>query len=314
MVPSEENAMNSKLNTQNSPVSWLQLSIDTSEARAPLLELVFENLGALSVTLGDAGDQPLLEPMPDTQPLWGQTRVTALFDGEHDLKGLQAELAEALDEKLLARLRWERLEERVWERVWLEHFKPMPFGRRLWVCPDGQSVDQKDGVIIRLDPGLAFGTGTHPTTALCLRWLDELDLADKTVIDYGCGSGILAIAALKLGARSALAVDHDPQALQASRENATKNGVSERLLTCQPNALPSTRAHILVANILAGPLMTLAPTLADLLHAGGRFALSGILAEQQSEVAACYQPFAQLQPVRQQDEWILIPGITPNTH
>lgn len=288
---------------------WLQTSIDTSEAQAPLLELVFENLGALSVTLGDAGDQPLLELPPESQQLWRQTRVTALFEGDQDPKALRAELAAVLDGDLIAKLRWERIEDRLWERVWLEHFKPMSFGRRLWICPQGQSVSQADGVIVQLDPGLAFGTGTHPTTALCLTWLDGLDLRGKTVVDYGCGSGILAIAALKLGARSALAVDHDPQALEASRDNATKNGVAERLHTCLPDDAPVAQADILVANILAGPLMALAHTLADLLKPGGHFALSGILAEQQEGVTACYQPFADLQPTRSQEEWILIPGI-----
>jgi ribosomal protein L11 methyltransferase len=289
-------------------MSWLQLSIDTSEAQAPLLELVFENLGALSVTLGDAGDQPLMELPPDSQQLWQQTRVTALFEGEQEPKTLRETLAEALDSELLERLRWERIEDRLWERVWLEHFKPMPFGQRPWVCPDGQSVEQPGGVIIQLDPGLAFGTGTHPTTALCLTWLDGIDLQGKTIIDYGCGSGILAIAALKLGARSALAVDHDPQALEASQDNAAKNGVADRLHTCLPDDMPSTPADILVANILAGPLISLAPTLAGLMDPGGLFALSGILAEQQAEVAEQYLNFADLQTIRQQDEWILIAG------
>jgi ribosomal protein L11 methyltransferase len=185
----------------------------------------------------------------------------------------------------------------------------MAFGRRLWVCPEGQSVTPADGVVIRLDPGLAFGTGTHATTALCLDWLDGLDLEGKSVLDYGCGSGILAIAALKLGAEHALAVDHDPQALEATRANAIKNQVDARLQTALPDALPATRADILVANILAEPLMSLAPTLAELLRSGGRLALSGILAEQQEAVAARYRPYAELQPVRRREEWILIPAI-----
>ncbi|MCU7811017.1 MAG: 50S ribosomal protein L11 methyltransferase, partial [Candidatus Thiodiazotropha sp. (ex Notomyrtea botanica)] len=199
--------------------------------------------------------------------------------------------------------------DRIWERVWLEHFKPMQFGQRLWICPEGQTVTQKDGVVIQLDPGLAFGTGTHPTTALCLEWLDGLDLKGKTIIDYGCGSGILAIAALKLGAESAIAIDHDPQALQASQDNATKNGVSERITTLLPDEMPSMTAHTLVANILAGPLIQLAPTLDALLQPGGAFALSGILAEQQSEVATSYQSFGHLSQPWQRDEWILIPGL-----
>lgn len=287
---------------------WLQLSIDTSDTQAPLLELVFEKLGALSVTLGDAGDQPLMELPPESQQLWRQTRVTALFEGNQEPKVLRDALADALDGELIQSLRWERIEDRLWERVWLEHFKPVAFGKRLWVCPENQRVSEKDAIIIQLDPGLAFGTGTHPTTALCLSWLDGLDLQGKTVVDYGCGSGILAIAALKLGACSALAIDHDPQALEASRNNALKNSVAYRLQTCLPGDAPEIQSDILVANILAEPLMSLAPTLIDLLKPAGLFALSGILAEQQEEVAACYSPFAELQPSHRQEEWVLIPG------
>lgn len=289
-------------------MSWLQLSIDTSESEAPLLEVVFENLGALSVTLGDAGDQPLLEPPPDSQPLWHETRITALFPGESDLRSLRAALEGCLAPSLAGRLRWERIEERLWERVWLEHFKPMRFGRRLWICPSGERIDQNDGVVVELDPGLAFGTGTHPTTALCLEWLDGLDLHGKTLVDYGCGSGILAIAALKLGAARVMAIDHDPQALQASRDNALKNGVGEQLMVCLPEAMPAITADLLVANILAGPLMTLAPTLCGLLKPGGLFALSGILEEQAAQVAARYHDFARLTPPRHRDEWVLLEG------
>jgi len=290
-------------------MSWLQLSIDVGEAEAPLLELVFENLGALSVTLGDAGDQPLLELPPDSQQLWHETRVTALFEGDRDLPALRQTLHDNLDGNLLERLRWERIEDRLWERVWLEYFKPMSFGRRLWICPVGEQVSAPDSVVVELDPGLAFGTGTHPTTALCLEWLDSLDLRGKTLIDYGCGSGILAIAALKLGAVSAIAVDHDPQALQASSDNAEKNGVAKHLFTCLPTEVPSGHCDILVANILAGPLVTLAPTLVALLKPGGQFALSGILAEQQADVAEAYRPLARIAPPKQREEWILIEGI-----
>lgn len=289
-------------------MAWLQLSIDTSENEAPLLELVLENLGALSVTLGDAGDQPLLELPPESQQLWRETRVTALFEGEQDPQALQQALTRVLQGDRIEHLRWERIEDRIWERVWLEHFKPMRFGHRLWVCPAGESVTQADGVVIQLDPGLAFGTGTHPTTALCLGWLDGLDLHGKRVIDYGCGSGILAIAALKLGADTAIGIDHDPQALQASRENAEKNGVADRLMVCPPDAAPQIPADILLANILAGPLMSLAPTLSTLIKPAGEFALSGILAEQYEDVATCYRPFARLSPPVQRDEWILITG------
>ena len=289
-------------------MSWLQLSLDTNEDQAPILELVLENLGALSVTLGDAGDQPLLEIPPETEQLWQHTRVTALFEGEQDQQQLQDELAEALSESLINRLRWERIEDRIWERVWLEHFKPMSFGKRLWVCPAGETIEQPDSIVIQLDPGLAFGTGTHPTTALCLEWLDGQALDGKCVIDYGCGSGILAIAALKLGAASAIAIDHDHQALQASQDNAEKNGVAERLSTYLPDEAPNLSADYLVANILAGPLIALASHLATRINPNGQFALSGILAEQADEVANNYQKFAELSPIKQREEWILISG------
>ncbi|MBT3091569.1 MAG: 50S ribosomal protein L11 methyltransferase [Candidatus Thiodiazotropha endolucinida] len=287
---------------------WLQLSIDCTENEAPLLELVFENLGALSVTLGDAGDQPLLETPPESTQLWQQTQVTALFEGDREPLKLRNALASVLDPELVGRLRWERIEDRIWERVWLDHFKPMSFGQRLWVCPAGDSVDQQNAVVIKLDPGLAFGTGTHPTTALCLKWLDAQDLSGKRIIDYGCGSGILAIAALKLGASSAVALDHDPQALIASRDNAEKNSVSDRLLTCLPDELPNGTFDLLVANILAAPLIQLAPDFARLIRPGGRFALSGILAEQQAEVAPAYQAFATLEAPKRQQEWLLLCG------
>ncbi|MEW7994561.1 MAG: 50S ribosomal protein L11 methyltransferase [gamma proteobacterium symbiont of Clathrolucina costata] len=287
---------------------WLQLSIDCTENEAPLLELVFENLGALSVTLGDAGDQPLLETPPESTQLWQQTQVTALFEGDREPLKLRNALASVLDPELVGRLRWERIEDRIWERVWLDHFKPMSFGQRLWVCPAGDSVDQQNAVVIKLDPGLAFGTGTHPTTALCLEWLDAQDLSGKRIIDYGCGSGILAIAALKLGASSAVALDHDPQALIASRDNAEKNSVSDRLLTCLPDELPNGTFDLLVANILAAPLIQLAPDFARLIRPGGRFALSGILAEQQAEVAPAYQAFATLEAPKRQQEWLLLCG------
>lgn len=293
-------------------MSWLQLSIDTSETEAPLYELLFVNLGALSVTLGDAGDQPLLELPPESQQLWHQTRVTALFDGDTNAQQLKQLLSESIKQEEVDSVVWERIEDRIWERVWLDHFKPMRFGSRLWICPEGQSVSDTEGVIVQLDPGLAFGTGTHPTTALCLEWLDAQDLRGKTVIDYGCGSGILAIAALKLGADSALAIDHDPQALQATRENAEKNRVSDRIITRLPDGVSAPAADILLANILAEPLIQLAEILTGLVKPGGAMALSGILSEQEDSLKDRYQPMIDLSPTQQREEWILISGIRPN--
>jgi len=289
-------------------MSWLQLSLDLSESQAPLLELVFEGLGALSVTLADAGEQPVLEPAPGEQRIWRQTRVTGLFEGTTDIDRLRADLSLALHRDISRNLRIEVLEDRVWERVWLEHFQPMRFGRRLWVCPAGQRPEQTDAVIVELDPGLAFGTGTHPTTALCLEWLEGLALEGKSLLDYGCGSGILAIAALRLGAGAAVAVDHDPQALEATRDNARKNRVQDRLTTLPPDPAASQTHDLLVANILAGPLIELAPRLRDRLKPGGRLALSGILAEQADAVAEAYAPFTAWEPRRYREEWVLLQG------
>jgi ribosomal protein L11 methyltransferase len=287
---------------------WLQISIDTTEPQAPLLELLFENLGALSVTLGDAGDQPLLEPGPNETPLWSMTRVTALFEAERDLDELRSLISQALNRDASRGLRIEYLQDRAWERVWLEHFRPIRFGRRLWVTPEGQQPDTTDGVVVKLDPGLAFGTGTHPTTALCLEWLDSLELQDRTVIDYGCGSGILAIAALKLGAARAIAIDHDPQALIATRDNAQKNQVGERLTLYLPAEAPGEPVDLLVANILATPLIELAPLLCGLIKPNGRLALSGILREQQDQVAKAYEPYAEMQPPEYRGDWVRLSG------
>ena len=287
---------------------WLQLSIETTEQQAPILELIFENLGALSVTFGDAANQPLLEPIPGEEKIWRNTRVTGLFSAERDADELRSTLNQALNTDVTRTLHLEWLSDRAWERVWLDNFRPMKFGRRLWVCPNGQIPEEADAVVVELDPGLAFGTGTHPTTALCLEWLDNSDLSGKTIIDYGCGSGILAIAALRLGAGRAIAVDYDPQAIEATRNNAEKNRVADRLTTYLPEQLPTISTEFLVANILAGPLIELAPNLCNLLQRDGRFALSGILEEQTELVSAAYSGYARLDNPKQSDDWILLSG------
>ena len=290
-------------------MSWLQLSLESTEAQAPLLELTLQNLGALSVTLGDAADQALLEPAPGEEKIWTRTRVTGLFDADQNLDELRLALSQALNAEICRTLRLEQLEDRVWERVWLDDFHPMKFGERLWICPNDMTPGEPGAVVVELDPGLAFGTGTHPTTALCLEWLDSCELRGKTVLDYGCGSGILAIAALQLGADQAIAVDHDPQAIEATRDNAAKNRISDRLVTYLPEQLPTISADVLIANILADPLIELAPRLCSLLKLQGSFALSGILAEQGDGVATAYAGCAELNAPRQRDEWLLISGM-----
>ena len=273
---------------------WQQFVMDLGGFDPEAVEALLVEFGACSVTLSDAGDQPVLEPAPGETPLWTHTRITALFDGNTELGGLPAALSRGLGANELPDYAIELLEDRVWEREWLRDFGPMRFGDRLWVCPRGVPADDDAAVVVELDPGLAFGTGTHPTTGLCLSWLDSLDVAGKSVIDYGAGSGILAIAALKLGAAGALAYDIDPQAVLASRSNAEVNGVADRLTaTRRPPAAP---ADIVVANILAGPLIQLANQILDLTITGGKLTLSGILSEQAAEVADAYSESVRFDP------------------
>ena len=285
---------------------WIQTHLVVDKSRAPLIELLFENLGALSVTLGDAGDEPMLEPAPGETPLWSATRVTGLFSGDTDIDGLRSAINQALNRETGQQLQLEVLEDRDWERAWLERFRPMRFGKRLWICPSGHRVEQPDAAVVDLDPGLAFGTGTHPTTALCLEWLDGAALAGRTLIDYGCGSGVLAIAALKLGAAHAVGVDHDPQAILASRDNAQRNGVSERLELFLDRDFRATPAPLVVANILANVLIELQPRLGPLVAPGGELVLSGILREQAEEVIDAYRDTLRFDEPVERDGWVLL--------
>jgi ribosomal protein L11 methyltransferase len=284
----------------------LQLTFDVGSADPAPIEEVLTSLGATSVTLEDAADDPVLEPAPGETPLWPTIRIRALFQAPADRRAIEAGLADRLP--TATRLNFELLEDRLWEREWLRDFHPMRFGHRLWVCPDGQAAGDAQAVRVALDPGLAFGTGTHPTTALCLEWLDGSELAGCRVIDYGCGSGILAIAALKLGAAKALAFDIDPQARLATRDNAVRNGVADRLTI--PAVPPQEQAScdVLVANILAAPLTELAALFARLLRPGGRIALSGLLAEQAETVAAAYGPWFIIGATTVRDGWALLSG------
>ncbi|EGV33931.1 Ribosomal protein L11 methyltransferase [Thiorhodococcus drewsii AZ1] len=292
---------------------WLQLSFNVPRTQAETFSLNLEIAGALSVTLGDAGDEPQLEPGPGETPLWSEVTLTALFDNDPENQALVERLAQHIGGQLGSAPRIERIEDQVWERVWLDTFKPARFGRRLWICPHGQPPEADDAVVVNLDPGLAFGTGHHATTALCLEWLDGADLTGKTVLDFGCGSGILAIAALKLGAARAIAVDHDQQALDATHDNATANGVSERLEVYLPEQAPEQAVDCVLANILAGPLVSLAPTLIARLDVGGDLVLSGILADQIETVSSAYAERIQLEPPRLREDWALICGRRPRT-
>ena len=284
----------------------LQLTFDVGSADPAPVEEALTLLGATSVTLEDAADNPVLEPAPGETPLWPTIRIRALFQADADRAAIEAGLVELLS--ATTTLCFELLEDRLWEREWLRDFHPMRFGRRLWVCPDGQAAGGAQAVRVALDPGLAFGTGTHPTTALCLEWLDGSELAGCRLVDYGCGSGILAIAALKLGAAEALAFDIDPQARLATRDNAVRNGVADRLTVAATAPHKAASCDALVANILAGPLTELAGRFATLLRPGGRIALSGVLAEQAETVAAAYRPWFMIGATTVRDGWTLLSG------
>jgi ribosomal protein L11 methyltransferase len=297
---------------------WLELQLTVDAAAQPRAETALEHLGALSVTLMDAdADTPdeaaIFEPGVGETPLWRSLTLLALFEANADRRGLVHLLHDALPELAPEHIAFREVADQDWERAWMDRYQPMRFGSRLWIYPWNIEPDDLDesAVVVRLDPGLAFGTGTHPTTALCLEWLDGIDLAGKTVIDYGCGSGVLAIAALELGAARAIGVDNDPQALTASRDNAARNGVAGNLHVCLPDELPpGTQADVFVANILAGPLAELAPRFAALCKAGAPFALSGILTGQEAPLLERYRGcgFAQLRTTRRED-WIRIDGV-----
>lgn len=286
---------------------YLALNFDLGRLGAEQVEELCFELGALSVSLSDARDDAVLEPAPGEVRLWPATRVQALFAGAVDAGSMREALAAGLG-IAAASLVVEQIADRVWEREWLKDFHAMRFGRRLWICPQHESVKDPAAVIVRLDPGLAFGTGTHPSTALCLDWLDEQLRGSEYVIDYGCGSGVLAIAAAKLGARRVAAFDIDPQALLATAENAERNLVHDRLLVCPNGTELTTGADLLLANILAGTLCELAPRLAALVRPGGTILLAGILSEQAPAVTAAYSSCFDIVPAGQRESWIALSG------
>ena len=284
---------------------------ETSPAKTAEIEDALQDLGAVAVTLQDSGDQPLFEPPPGATPIWDDTTITALFEADANVDIAAAALKNRIP-ALQGDLRIEALEDKDWEREWMDNYHPMRFGQRLWVVPSWREPPEPGAVIMKLDPGLAFGTGTHPTTALCLEWLDSAPLKGATVVDYGCGSGILAIAALLLGADQVIGVDNDPQALLATRQNAERNNVQNRLEIVSPERFRHNACDVLVANILAGPLIELAPRLAALVKPGGQIALSGILDHQAQDVAKAYAPWFNLAPITQREEWVRISGVKPS--
>lgn len=288
---------------------WLQLRLAIAPEQAPALEDALLNVGAVSVTFMDAEDQPIFEPDLGTTPLWSHTHLLALFEADVEESNLLAHL-QLLTGGELPDYQLERIEDQDWERSWMDNFQPMRFGRRLWIVPSWHTAPEPEAVNLLLDPGLAFGTGTHPTTALCLEWLDSQELTGLQVLDFGCGSGILAIAALLLGAEQAVGTDIDIQAIEASRDNAGRNGIDPaRFPLYLPEQLPDGQADIVVANILAGPLVELAEPIGQRVKPGGLLALSGILAEQAEEVRAAYAAQFDLDPTAEKDGWVRISGV-----
>lgn len=292
-------------------MSFLQLRLDTRREDIGALEERLLASGAVAVTLEDNADQPLLEPGVGETPLWNQTRVTALYPADTDMATVLQHLPDKIVQAANARV--EILEDKDWERQWMQHYKPMSFGRRLWVCPSWLAPPDPGAVNLLLDPGLAFGTGTHPTTALCLEQLDGMALEGSTVVDYGCGSGILMVAALKLGAALALGVDNDPQALVASRDNAARNAIApQRFDVAAPaqvdRRLWAGRADVVIANILAGPLVELSPTLLAFLQPKGTLLLSGLLQHQAEAVCAHYAAHVRLLVSPARDGWVCLRG------
>ena len=293
-------------------MSWLQVRVATDGEHAERVESILGDLGVTAVTLEDGGDQPLLEPRPGEAPLWEAVSVVGLFDAEVERETIAAALAPLEAEGHPLDLAFEQLPEREWSRVWLDDWQPLRFGQRLWVTPGESPLPAEAGseaVAIRLDPGLAFGTGTHVTTALCLEWFDANPPAGEPVLDYGCGSGILAIAALLLGATRATAVDIDPQALEATHANAERNGVAERVVTVEAATLPAATWPMVVANILAGPLIELAPTFAGYQQSGGRLVLAGVLADQADGVCAAFLPWYRIEVGAEREGWVRLEGV-----
>jgi len=283
-------------------MSFHQLVIELGQADPGPAESACFALGALSVSLADAADHPVLEPGPGAMPLWPDIRLSAIYSADTEPRIVAATLIAVLALPADS-IRIEEVADRVWEREWLKDFRPMRFGQRLWVCPGGQRPAAPGALMLELDPGLAFGTGTHATTAMCLEWLDGFPLAGLRVLDYGCGSGILALAALKLGAASAWAVDIDPQALLATRDNSRRNGLEARLeVRAAGDVLPGP-FDLVLANILAGALRQLAPDFARLCRPGGTLLLAGLLEAQAAEVADAYRPWFHIESGGQREVW-----------
>ena len=290
-------------------MTWHQITVITNENLAPRIADFFDNLSAVSVTYMDAEDEPVYEPAIGETKIWSNTEVIALYEIDVDPVLIKTRLYAQFKADQMHNYRHEIIEDQEWERAWMEFYKPMKFAEKLWVCPTDQEQYETGTVCLTLDPGLAFGTGTHPTTALCLEWLASHELAGKTVIDYGCGSGILAVAGILLGAKIAHAVDIDPQAITATQSNALKNKVADKVACYLPEQFTPIQADLVLANILAKPLIDMAEQISNLVAPGSQLVLSGILYEQAESVMNAYQKYIIFNPPVQQEDWIRLDGI-----
>ena len=293
---------------------WVQITLSSSPENSEFLEDMLLLCGAGAVSMLDGADQPVFEPIKGTTPLWQDTQVMGLFEADTDGDALLDYLGNgwlaAFANTPFPNYKLEILEDKDWERQWMDRFEPLQFGSRLWVCPSWKPVPDPMAVNLMLDPGLAFGTGSHPTTALCLQWIAEQDWQGKTVIDYGCGSGILAIGAMLMGAERVLGVDNDTQALIATKDNAQRNGIAAQAIPVfLPEDTPQEAVDVMLANILAGPLIEMAADLAELTKVRGLITLSGILEHQADAVVKAYSPWFDMQTVVSKDEWVRIDGI-----
>ncbi len=290
-------------------MTWWQFSLNCQASELEQIEGLMQDLGALSLSLADAGDEPIYEPLPGATPTWQESIVTATFDAVTGPEVLYQQISAALPGHLVSSLRQHSLQEQDWVQAYKQHFHPIQCAPDLWIVPSWSDPPDPQATIIELDPGLAFGTGSHPTTALCLGWLAANRPDGMRVIDYGCGSGILAIAALKLGATWVSAIDIDAQALSASEANLSVNGIaSDRISLSQPETMDRSPADLLIANILAGPLVELAPVFGDLMKPEGLILLSGILKSQLEDIQLAYRPYFRLNAVQSREDWVCISG------
>jgi ribosomal protein L11 methyltransferase len=289
---------------------WIQLRVTTTEEKAEQVSDMLMGWGAQAVSFLDAHDTPIYEPMPGEVIYWTNTVVVGLFDAEHPMDKVVKQLKQVAFFKDGVDYKLEQLEDKDWEREWMDNFHPIKFGQRLWVCPSWRDIPDPTAVNVMLDPGLAFGTGTHPTTALCMQWLDATIQPEQTVVDFGCGSGILGIAALKLGAKRVIGVDIDPQAIEASTANAKRNSVEGQIELYLPKDQPKDfQADVVVANILAGPLAELKAVISAYVKPGGKLALSGILQSQAQSVIDAYSDEFSFDPIALQDEWVRLSAV-----